>query len=357
MIQKNYLWIALLILLGMKQILAIPTNEQEQNFSTVRLFELSFSKDISAQEQKLFFAVLDNDYKAVEVLLKEKTNPNIRDTNGNTPLHYAPSLALVKLLVASGANVNAQNNNGVARSHIDVIYGRVSFVKFLLNNGASATLTTNNGVSLLHLATAISYYENPQILKRVANILKKGATIGATVGAGAGLGIGATLSAMGGEILIGETLAATGAGIVAGGAAGVAIAGVVIVFSAGTLAWIDIIIRNRIVGLLLAEGANPNAQDIDGNTPLHTLAGGKLLAAGNRRGGVIMAEKLIFNGAKRDIKNNVNQTPYDVAKEYNRKLLMPVLQLTRSRPLEKAAAWRPFKKDTINVLKEDTLNQ
>jgi ankyrin repeat protein len=262
--------------------------------------EIDTFEGLSNTEAELFKAAAKGDTETI-VYLIQKVDPNTKDINGATPLFYAKNLRTVKLLVESGADVNAQNNEGIARLHMDVVFGRIRIVKYLLEHEADVNLATNTGVTPLHLATMISYFENPLIAVGAQAVAK-----------------GAAQAGVKGAITAGATEVVSGvSGVVSG--------------VSGAVATVDIAVRNRIVDLLLKSGANPNAQDVDGDTPLHTLAAGRLLNPANRHVGVIMAEHLILRGAKRDVKNDKGQTPYDVAKEYKRFLLMPVLNPIRPR--------------------------
>jgi ankyrin repeat protein len=51
-------------------------------------------------------------------------------------------------------------------------------------------------------------------------------------------------------------------------------------------------------------GANPNCQDIQGNTPLHLAVESLLDEPENFEKAKNIAKELIFSGASRDIKNN-----------------------------------------------------
>jgi ankyrin repeat protein len=268
--------------------------------------EIDTFEGLSNTEAELFKAAAKGDTETI-VYLIQKVDPNTKDINGATPLFYAKNLRTVKLLVESGADVNAQNNEGIARLHMDVVFGRIRIVKYLLEHEADVNLATNTGVTPLHLATMISYLTAEEVEKVAEKALEVAEKV-----AGPG-GVVAQVAAV---------VAAQVAAVVA--VTGVAVAG-------APVATVDIAVRNRIVDLLLKSGANPNAEDVDGDTPLHTLAAGSLLKPANRHGGVIMAEHLILRGAQRDVKNRKGQTPYDVAKEYKRFLLMPVLNPIRPR--------------------------
>ncbi len=124
--------------------------------------------------------------------------------------------------------------------------------------------------------------------------------------------------------------AATVTGIVVG-----LLAGAVIV-----IALVDIATRNKVLSLLLDAGARVNAQDILGNTPLHILADGKLLGFGNRRGGWLMARRLIKHGADALIRNDDELLPYDLAKEHHRWTLYFLLRpgAAKKRQAQMAAA-------------------
>ena len=63
--------------------------------------------------------------------------------------------------------------------------------------------------------------------------------------------------------------------------------------------------QNEIVELLIAKGADVNATDGDGDTPLHL--------AGNNTATKEVAELLIAKGADVNAKNNVGDTPLDCA--------------------------------------------
>jgi len=104
--------------------------------------------------------------KCINVLIKCGANVDAKDDSGRTPLHYAVEYgysAVAKLLIQLGANVNARDNDGntlllryaiegwlaraPARAHYDV-------AKLLLENGADVNVMGKFGRTPLHLASA-----------------------------------------------------------------------------------------------------------------------------------------------------------------------------------------------------------
>ena len=213
-----------------------------------------------------------------------------------------------------------------------MILGKVRAVKALLaNKKTRVTITDKNGVTPLHLATAISYYNKKRVGKYAKIAAAGGVALSLTTAALIGYIASAVPAAYYG-ILSASAAAASGpVGLLTGAAALSAIVAV------------DIVVRNRILQMLIDRGARVNAKDKDGNTPLHTLASGKLLKLADRRGGVIMAQHLINWGADVTIKNKTGKTPFVLAVENGRKL--PLLEVLRVGPVKQAVQkWRAKRK-------------
>jgi ankyrin repeat protein len=89
---------------------------------------------------------------------------NIKDDLGRTPLHYAASsdnLSVVSLLIESGAELDAQDNDGQTPLYMALTEGYYyETVWTLLDNGASVELENANGETALHLAVRNDYWEN-----------------------------------------------------------------------------------------------------------------------------------------------------------------------------------------------------
>ncbi|KAH7698292.1 Ankyrin repeat, partial [Aphelenchoides avenae] len=78
------------------------------------------------------------------------------NNNGQTPLHYACSknqLAIAKLLVENGADVNAQDKYGAAPLHRAAGQGHLDVVNFLAHQaGVRIDIPDREGNTPLHLA-------------------------------------------------------------------------------------------------------------------------------------------------------------------------------------------------------------
>lgn len=112
--------------------------------------------------------------KIVELFLSKATiDPkdytNLKDSDGNTPLHYAvrengyetgdsryQTTKTLEVLLEAGADVDAQNNEGQSPLFY-TIYNRYSpRAEFLIENGADLLLRQNNGETVLEF---VKYHE------------------------------------------------------------------------------------------------------------------------------------------------------------------------------------------------------
>ena len=77
--------------------------------------------------------------------------------DGNTLLHFAaasPSPAVVKVLLAAGADVNAIEAEGFTPLHMAIAWGHIDTVRLLAGHGADLDARADNGSTALRLAAA-----------------------------------------------------------------------------------------------------------------------------------------------------------------------------------------------------------
>ncbi|CAG0903091.1 unnamed protein product, partial [Cyprideis torosa] len=208
-------------------------------------------------ETPLFFATWGNRHSVVEVLLAHGADPNIANHYGTSPLHQARSAGTAELLIAKRAEVNAQDERGKTPLFVATDWNRHSVVEVLLANGADPNIASEVERSPLHQAESA---ETAELL------IQKGAEVNAKD-------------------------------------------------RRGKTPLFVAIENNRhsVVEVLLANGADPNIASEDERSPLHQAESAET------------AELLIQKGAEVNAQDERGKTPLFVATDWNRHSVVEVL--------------------------------
>ena len=137
---------------------------------------LSLCKDASENQITRSF------YDITEMLMKNSSDINAQDKDGQTPLHVAIRWSmfyavlsrtdenLVKLLLDHGADFNTQDVLGYAPLHCAAFSGSPEIILMLLDRGASLITKDYVGRVPLHCAASALYEDNIKVLLRVSEV-------------------------------------------------------------------------------------------------------------------------------------------------------------------------------------------
>ena len=282
----------------------------------------------------------------IELLLKEGANINACDKDGWTPLHHAVCNQvrkgeLVELLISKGAKVNAKDSGGLTPLHLTGWHGwnNEEAAKALIKNGADLNAKDNEGFTPSHIANTWSAWGVVDVLadagaeldiyaaarcgktERVAELLKANPKLLNKPDERGQSPV--SWAVVGGHASVVKLLLDKHADTQSEFAE-----------NKGNWTLLDVAVMHNkrdvlallldqrpkaksqqldrlicaaakagyadIVELVLENGANINAKDADGNTPLH-------LSAVHGRKGVV--DMLLSKGADVHVKNNTGQSP------------------------------------------------
>ncbi len=105
---------------------------------------------------------------SVERCLDAGTDPNVRDADGRTSLHfaavYSEAPAVVQFLLDAGADPNVRDVYGETPLHIAAVFSEApAVVQVLLDAGANLNARDEDGRTPLHFAAALS--EAPAVVQ------------------------------------------------------------------------------------------------------------------------------------------------------------------------------------------------
>ena len=132
-----------------------------------------------AGDSRLADLLMQGDSAAARHLLTgQKLDVNVAQGDGMTPLHWAAhhdDLETARLLLAAGANVNAETRlGGITPLFMACTNGNPHIIALLLKSGASAKAVKSNGTTALMIAAASGSTDS------VKTLLDAGADINAT---------------------------------------------------------------------------------------------------------------------------------------------------------------------------------
>ena len=200
----------------------------DENPNVARLF-LGLGLEVNARDKDLstplHFACSHGNFETALLLLDHGAEPNVQNADGETPLHHVSQSSrymkedtrVIPILLERGADVNARNKDQATPLHLASYHAKSRTIQVLLDHGANAEAQSADGQTPLHQAS------HPDVVRL---LLEHGVNVNARDN--------------GQETPLHSACHG---------------------------------LSTQIVQLLLSHGANAEAQNTDGQTPLHQVSG------------------------------------------------------------------------------------
>ena len=232
-------------------------------------------------------------------LLDNGANANVENIRGETPLHLVSrgqydSVGVVQLLLERGANVDAQDKTHITPLHLASYYGKLEIVRVLLDHGAKVNAESELGQTPLRFVLE-GNRSCRDGLGVVRLLLEQGAYVNSRDWDNE---TPLHLASHYGKLAIGRVLLIHGANANAAN-----IRGWTPLHMVSLWPW-RVEDEPSLVGILVDGGADINARDNDGETPLHTAYRNNRFDTANR---------LCERRADARVKNNKGETPSQLA--------------------------------------------
>lgn len=294
----------------------------------------------------------------VNLLVARGAALEAQTARGATPLHEAAKAGqdlLVGLLLDKGAQIDARDNNGRTALFDALENDQTPVAHMLIKRGANTNLKDNLGQIPLHAAAAGSHGD------LVEALLLKGTDVNA---ADRDQWTPLHAAAQKGSLSVGQLLIANGAPVKAVDASGRT--PLHVAAERGDVQWVKMLVANGAdpgardksgrapihcaaweaqwgpVQVLVGEGADVNAADANGYTPLHVAA---------EHGQARMVKLLLARGANAGLRNAAGKTALAIARELKKLQAVELLE-----PAEEGALTMALKsgdKETVKSLLEE----